>query len=300
MKNLKKSLVGTLSLPLAALLMSACAAQSGELRSSADEPQLLADGFAFTEGPIADAQGNVYFSDIPNNRIHYWSIEDSELSVYRDDTMGANGLFFGPEGRLHAAEGGGARIIRMDDRGRVEVLVDNHNDRPFNSPNDLWIDDNGGIYFTDPRYGDESDLPQPGYFVYYLPPGSDTARPIITGLERPNGIIGTTDGDTLYVADHGGDRTWAYHIETPGSVTSKRLVADQGSDGVTLDRRGHLYLTGGNFVSVYNPATGERIDQIEFPQAPSNMTFGGPDRRTLFVTARTGFYSIPMSVEGAY
>lgn len=298
MKNLKKSLASTLSLSLAVLLLSACATESGGSGQSG-EPQLLAGGFAFTEGPIADEEGNVYFSDIPNNRIHLWSV-DGELSVFRANTMGANGLFFGPEGRLHAAEGGGARITRMDDRARVEILVNRHDNRPFNSPNDLWIDDEGGIYFTDPRYGDESNLPQPGYFVYYLPPGSDTARPIITDLQRPNGIIGTPDGDTLYVADHGGGQTWAYDIEAPGEVSSRRLVADQGSDGVTLDDRGHLYLTGGNFVSVYNPTTGERIEQIEFPQAPSNMTFGGPDRRTLFVTARTGFYSIPMSVRGAY
>lgn len=294
-----RQLIHRVAVPLSILLLGACAASSGPLLPETAQPQRLADGFTFTEGPIADADGNVYFSDIPNNRIHYWST-DGELSVFRANTMGANGLFFGPEGRLHAAEGGGARITRMDDLARVEILVNRHDHRPFNSPNDLWIDDEGGIYFTDPRYGDESNLPQPGYFVYYLAPGSDAARPIITGLERPNGIIGSRDGDTLYVADHGGNRTWAYHIETPGSVVSKRLVAEQGSDGVTLDRRGNLYLTGENYVSVYDPGTGEMIEQIEFPEAPSNMTFGGPDGRTLFVTARTGFYSIPMNVRGAY
>lgn len=300
MKNLTRVLSRWMPGSLPVLVFGAFLSSGAFMSSALAQPQLLADGFAFTEGPIADAEGNIYFSDIPNNRIYYWSAEEGELTVFRANTMGANGLFFGPEGRLHAAEGGGARITRMDDRARVEILVNRHNNRPLNSPNDLWVDDEGGIYFTDPRYGDESNLPQPAYFVYYLPPGSDTARPIITGLERPNGIIGSTDGDTLYVADHGGDRTWAYHIETPGSVTSKRLVAEQGSDGITLDSRGHLYLTGGNFVSVYNPATGEMIEQFEFPQAPSNMAFGGPDGRTLFVTARTGFYSIPMSVEGAY
>ncbi|MEX1199033.1 MAG: SMP-30/gluconolactonase/LRE family protein [Pseudohongiellaceae bacterium] len=293
MNRLEKSLTGLLT----ALALGGCAAGDGQPGS---EPRLLADGFAFTEGPIADADGNIYFSDIPNNRIHYWSTTEEELSLFRANTMGANGLFFGPDGHLHAAEGGGARITRMDDLARTEILVNRHDNRPFNSPNDLWIDDDGGIYFTDPRYGNESNLPQPGYFVYYLPPDGDTAHPIITDLERPNGIIGTPDGETLYVADHGGDQTWAYDIEAPGQVASPVLAAGQGSDGVTLDSQGHLYLTGGNHVSVYDPQTGERLDQIEFPEAPSNMTFGGPDRRTLFVTARTGFYSIPMDVRGAY
>ncbi len=285
----------TSSVFVSALAMNAASAQS----LTAGEPELLAEGFIFTEGPIADRRGNVYFSDIPNNRIHRWTL-DGELELFRANTMGANGLFFDSRQRLYAAEGGGGRITRMDDQARVEILANRHDNRRFNSPNDLWLDSEGGIYFTDPYYGEEAPLPQSGMFVYYLAPGSDRARPIITGLERPNGIIGSRDGNTLYVADHGGNRTWAYQLQSPGNVSSKRLVAEQGSDGVTLDVRGNLYLTGGNQITVYNPRNGEQVEQIEFPQAPSNMTFGGPDRQTLFVTARTGFYSIPMNVRGAY
>ena len=282
-----------------ALLSYSLTAVAQDRLAAADEPMLLADGFAFTEGPIADEHGAVYFSDIPSNRILRWS-HGGLLTTFRANTMGANGLFFGPGQRLYAAEGNGGRITRMDDLARTEVVVNQYDSRPFNSPNDLWVDADGGVYFTDPRYGDESSLPQPGYFVYYVAPGSDTAQPIITDLERPNGIIGTPDGETLYVADERGARTFAYDIERPGVVSGKRLVAEQGSDGVTLDEQGNLYLTGGNFISIYDPATGERIERIEFPQMPSNMTFGGADRSTLFVTARTGFYSIPMNVRGVY
>lgn len=281
---------------LMSLLLSG-STQAQNLVEQGAEIELLNDSFTFTEGPIADADGNVYFSDIPANRIHIWTL-DGELETFRENSNSANGLFFDADWQLHAAEGGG-RITRMDEMAAVTIVTDGYDGAPFNSPNDLWIDSHGGIYFTDPRYGNENDLPQPGYYVYYLAPGANQAEMIIDDLERPNGIIGTRDGDTLYVADHGGNRTYAYDINSPGELGERRIIAQQGSDGVTLDEDGNLYLTEGRNINIYS-SLGQPLQTLTFPMAPANMTFGGENRDILFVTARSHLYALPMNVRGMY
>lgn len=283
---------------LIALLSTSALAQTSSLIAPGASVTLLSDSFTFTEGPIADAGGNVYFSDIPASRIHVWTLA-GELQTFRENTNANNGLFFNSNWLLFGAEGGAGRITRMDGRGVASVVIDQHNGAPFNSPNDLWIDANGGIYFTDPRYGDESNNPQPGYYVYYLAPGATEAQAIITDLIKPNGVIGTRDGTTLYVADHLGNQTFAYTLSAPGQVSDKRLMAPQGSDGLTLDEAGNLYLTGGRNISVYS-ADGQLLESIEFPLAPANMTFGGANRDVLFVTARTSVFALQMRLKGMY
>src|SRR5690606_26499788 len=200
--------------------------------------------------------------------------------------------------RLYACEGAAGRITRMDSEGNPTVVIDEYEGRPFNSPNDLWIDAEGGIYFTDPRYGDDSDLPQPGMHVYYLPAGASEAELVISDMVRPNGIIGTRDGRTLYVADHGGRQTFAYTITGPGQLSDKRLFAEQGSDGIALDEQGNLYLTGRN-ITVFSPA-GELLQTIDVPLIPANLNFGGPNRDILYITARTTLFSLQMAVKGMY
>tara|TARA_R110002072_G_scaffold269868_2_gene429424 strand:- start:157276 stop:158166 length:891 start_codon:yes stop_codon:yes gene_type:complete len=285
---------------LTGLLFSGAAAlaQGPNLVATGAGVQLLTDGFIFTEGPVADEQGNVYFSDIPANRIHVWTVA-GELQTFRENTNGTNGLFFDTDWQLYGCEGGAGRITKMDASGNVSVVIDQHNGAPFNSPNDLWIDAAGGIYFTDPRYGDESNTPQDGYHVYYLAAGAGEARAIITDMVKPNGIIGTRDGRTLYVADHLGNQTFAYDITSPGQIANKRLMAEQGSDGVTLDERGNLYLTAGNTITVFSPA-GEHLETLTFPLAPANMTFGGTARDVLYVTARSSLFALQMNVKGMY
>lgn len=278
-------------------MLLSTASHAAELVAPGAEVREVAGGFTFTEGPIADEAGNVYFSDIPNNRIHLWSVA-GELSTFRENTNGTNGLFFDADWRLHGAEGGAGRISRMDADGNATAVVATFNGNRFNSPNDLWIDTSGGIYFTDPSYGDRSNLPQAGEHVYYLPAGAREARVIITDMVRPNGIIGTRDGTTLYVADHAGNQTFAYSITAPGELTNKRLIAAQGSDGVALDEQGNLYLTGSS-ITVYSPA-GELLDTIEVPLAPANLTFGGPNRDILYITARTTLFALQMAVKGMY
>lgn len=281
-----------------AVIAGSALAQNSAIVAPGAEVELLTEGFIFTEGPAADAAGNVYFSDIPANTNYVWTTA-GELQTFRTDSNGANGLFFDRDWQLFAAEGGAGRITTLDSDGQATVVVEAHNGQRFNSPNDLWVDATGGIYFTDPRYGDESNNPQPGYYVYYLASGANDAEAIITDLVKPNGIIGTRDGQTLYVADHLGNETYAYDITAPGEISNKRLMASQGSDGLTLDEHGNLYLTGGNNISVYSSA-GELIDTLTFPLAPANMTFGGPERDVLYVTARSSLFALAMSVKGMY
>ncbi len=255
----------------------------------------LAGDFKFTEGPAADAKGNIFFTDIPNNRIHKWSL-DGKLSTFRENSGGANGLYFDKKGNLLACEGGGRRLVSIDPKGKVTELAAKYQDKKFNSLNDLWIDPKGGIYFTDPRYGRRDNLDQDGEHVYYLTPDRKSIVRVIDDMVRPNGIIGTRKGKRLYVADHGGKKTFVYTINKDGTLSNKKLFAPEGSDGMTIDNKGNIYLTT-NAVAVYNKK-GEKIETIKVPEGPANVTFGGKDKKMLFITARTSLYSVRMRVKG--
>jgi gluconolactonase len=274
-----------------------------ELVAPGAKVEQLAGGFAFTEGPACDAEGNVYFSDIPNNRIHKWSL-DGKLTTFREQSGGANGLYFDRRGNLLACEGDSRRLTSVSPEGKVTVLADSYQGKKLNSPNDLWVTPKGGVYFTDPRYGNKEGLEQGGFHVYYLPPerrpgGTQLVR-ALDNLVMPNGVVGTADrpGGTrlLYVADPGDNKTYVYRIQADGSLTDRKLAAPAGSDGMTLDEQGNLYLTGGG-VQVYGP-DGKKIATIKVPEPPANVCFGGKDRRTLFITARKSLYAIRMNVRG--
>ena len=276
------------------LIDSMQAEEATALVASGAEVQKLAGGFKFTEGPAADAKGNVFFTDIPNERIHKWSV-DGKLSTFREKSGRANGLYFDKSGNLLACEGGSRRLTSISQDGKVTVLVDNFGGKKLNSPNDLWIDPSGGVYFTDPRYGSQEGLEQGGFHVYYRSPKGKVTR-AIDDLVKPNGILGTTDGKLLYVADPGAGKTYRYSIKADGKLSERKLHAASGSDGMTLDEHGNLYLTTGG-VDVYN-TKGQKIAAIKTPERPANVCFGGKDRKTLFITARTGFYSLKMAVRG--
>jgi len=269
--------------------------RAGALTAEGAAIQKLAGDFGFTEGPAADRAGNIFFTDIPNNRILKWSL-DGKLSVFRENTGGANGLFFARNGCLLACEGGGRRLVSIDPNGTLTVLADSYNGKPFNSLNDLWIHPSGRIYFTDPRYGSRDGMEQDGEHVYSLSPDHQTVTRVISDMVRPNGLIGTPDGKTLYVADHGGGKTFSYTINDDGTLSNKTLFAPEGSDGMTIDEQGNVYLTTRS-VRIYSPA-GTRLESIEVPEMPANVCFGGKDRKTLFITARTSLYSIVMKVRG--
>jgi len=280
---------------LAVALLSAALCQADTLIADGATVQKLAGGFKFTEGPATDTTGNILFTDIPNNRIHGWSL-NGKLSTFREDSRGANGLFFGKHGHVLACEGGGRRLVSIAPDGTLTVLADSYNHKPFNSLNDLWIHPSGRIYFTDPRYGNRDGMEQDGEHVYSLSPDRKTVTRVISDMVRPNGLIGTPDGKTLYVADNGGRKTFVYAIQEDGSLAHKKLFAPEGSDGMTIDQQGNIYLTT-RAVRIYNPK-GTLIETIQVPEGPPNVCFGGKDRTTLFITARTSLYSVQMKVKG--
>jgi len=280
------------------LFLAASTGFSGEQQSvvaPGAQVKKLAGGFSFTEGPASDAAGNIFFTDIPNNRIHKWSL-DGKLTIFRKNSGGANGLFFDKIGNMLVCEGGGRRLVSINPQGEVEVLAEKYQGKRFNSLNDLWIDPKGGIYFTDPRYGSRDDMQQGGEHVYYLAPGRKQITRVIDDMVRPNGVIGTPDGKILYVTDHGGGKTFRYTINKDGTLSNKKLFAPEGSDGMTIDNQGNVYLTRGG-VTVYNK-NGEKVEVIKVPEGPANVCFGGKDKKTLFITARTSLYSVRMRVSG--
>lgn len=259
----------------------------------------LADGFKFTEGPAADAAGNVFFTDQPNNKIFKWSV-DNQLAVFHNSPQRANGLFFDLNGDLLACADLYFKLVAIDKQGNIKVLVDNYNGKNLNAPNDLWVDPKGGIYFTDPYYQrdywERTQSEIDGECVYYLKPDRKTLIRVINDFVKPNGVIGSPDGTYLYVADIGDSKTYSYTINEDGTLADKKLLAPEGSDGMTIDNLGNVYLTN-RAVSVF-AADGTKIGEIKTPQRPANVCFGGKNNDTLFITARTSLYAIKMRVKG--
>ena len=260
--------------------------------------QKVADGFTFTEGVASDEDGDVYFSDIPASRIHFYDISD-QGKIFLENSNRANGLHVDQNGNIIACEGAeGGRLVKISSNGSVTVIADGYEGKSFNSPNDLWESPKGGIYMTDPRYGSRDKLPQDGEHVYYITGDGKKVVRVIDDMIRPNGVTGDEDGSILYVADQGEGKTYRYNILEDGTLTGKQLFADEGSDGMTIDSKGNIYLTN-SAVKVYNPA-GRLIETIEVPESPTNVSFGGKDGKTLYITARTSVYKLEMRVEKVF
>jgi len=261
----------------------------------------LAGDFKFTEGPTCDARGNVFFTDQPNNRILKWSVE-GRLTTFLQPAGRANGMYFDRQGNLIACADEKTELWSIAPDGRHAVLASQFDGKPLNGPNDVWVRPDGALYFTDPFYKREwwsyNQRPQDGEHVYFLSADRKTLKRVTTDLVQPNGIIGTPDGRTLFVADIRAAKTWAYDIQPDGALANKRLFCELGSDGMTLDEAGHLYLTGRGVI-VFD-RTGKQIEQLAVPERwTANVSFGGPDHKTLFITASTGLYSIRTRHPGA-
>jgi gluconolactonase len=263
------------------------------------ELEKLAGDFVFTEGPACDRDGNVFFTDQPNDRILKWST-DNKLSTFKQPCGRANGLCFDAHGNLWACADETNQLWRIDPAGAVTVVVKDYQGKLLNGPNDIWISRTGEVYFTDPWYKRpywKRGPKEMAECVYYLSADGTRLTRIIDDLKQPNGIIGTPDGKTLYVADIGAGKTYRYSIQPDGSLAGKTLFCQLGSDGMTLDDRGNVYLTGRG-VSVYAPS-GDKIRQIDVPEPwTANVCFGGKNRQDLFITATKSLYRIKLQVKG--
>lgn len=262
----------------------------------------LAGDFSFTEGPAADSEGNVFFTDQPNNRIMRWSI-NGELTTFLQPAGRSNGLFFDRDRSLWACADENNELWKISPDKKIEIIAGEYEGIPFNGPNDLWISKNGDIFFTDPFYKrnwwKHSEMPQEKECVYFLSGTDGSIKRVIDDLLKPNGIIGTPDGKTLYVADIRNRKTWSYKIKPDGRLIDKTLFCNMGSDGMTIDRKGNVYLTG-NGVTIFDK-NGKEIGNIPVPEKwTANVCFGDKNRKSLFITASTGIYRIRMKVKGAY
>lgn len=261
----------------------------------------LADGLSFGEGPARSRNGDVYFTDQPNDRIMRWS--GKAMTEWKKPAGRSNGTAFDAKGNLIACADDKNELWSISPSGEVTVLLKNFNGKLLNGPNDVWVRKDGALFFTDPLYvrpywNRPKDSQQPGQYVYFVSPDRKTVRPVSTDLKQPNGIVGTPDGKTLYVADIGAGETFRYRIAKDGSLTDKTLFCKLGSDGMSLDREGNLYLTGQG-VTVFN-SKGEQIEHIAVPESwTANVTFGGKDRKTLFITASKAIYGLKMRTQGA-
>lgn len=283
------------------------------------EAVLLGDGFGFTEGPATDHFGNVFFTDQPNDKIYRWDWKTGDITEFLSPTGRANGMAFDRDGNLIAAADMHGELWSIDKNGNVTVLVDNYEGKLLNGPNDLWIAPNGGIYFTDPLFGRgywDADDPrrsgsqQGGGFVYYLSPDRQTltrvaGEDVIAEFPPPfpvwpNGIIGTPDGKHLYVGYFLPQRIYRYDINPDGSLTNRILFASRGTDGMTIDALGNIYTTSRvPGVVVFNPQGEQILDILTGgTDGSSNVTFAGPNRKTLFITAGTAVYGVDMHVRG--
>ena len=264
-------------------------------------PVLISSEFSFTEGPAVDKKGNVFFTDQPNDKI--WKYDtNGKLSVFMEKAGRSNGLYFDKKGNLISCADEQNQLWEISPAKKVKVLIEEVNGQTLNGPNDLWVNPlNGGIYFTDPyykrNYWKKDHVPMKEQQVYYLPKNKKEAVLVEAELEKPNGVVGTPDGQFLYVADIGANITFKYKINNDGSLTDKELFTNQGSDGMTIDNEGNIYLTGKG-VTIYNQK-GQVIQHIPIPENwTANICFGGKDNNLLFITASKSIYTLQMNVKG--
>ena len=290
---------------LAVILMTATLGQNARGEDSILAPdaklEKLAGGLFFSEGPASDNEGNVYFTDQPNDRIMIWSV-DGKLSTFMQPCGRSNGLCFAPDGKLIACADETNQLWSIDVKTKEHtVLIKDNRGKLLNGPNDVWVRPDGGLYITDPWYQREywkrGPQEQAVHGVYYLAPDHKTLTLVAGDLTQPNGIIGTPDGKTLYVSDIDAKKTYVYAIGADGSLKDKKLFCEMGSDGMTIDDAGNVYLTN-HGVTAFD-RTGKQVLHIEVPEDwTGNICFAGKDRQTLFITASKSIYAIRTRTHG--
>jgi gluconolactonase len=267
--------------------------------------------FKFTEGPAADHRGVVFFSDVPNAKV-YKVGPNNRATLFRDNSNNTNGQMFNGAGELLSCESKAGRIVAVAPDGMsVRVLADKFKGKRFHAPNDLCVDRKGGVYFTDPHFG--VALADDEFQVYYIA-ADGTVSGLLRDLHYPNGVILSPDEKTLYVIPTGQAEMMAYPVESPGKLGKGRVFCrlqqtptqkNGGGDGLSIDSKGNLYIASVAGVQVFGPQ-GKLLGVLKMPInpansqpiVPSNCTFGGPDSKTLYITARTRVFALPMEARG--
>jgi gluconolactonase len=264
----------------------------------------LATDMAFIEGPVwvAEDGGYLVFSDIPNNELKKWS-RSGELTTLRKPSNNANGNTLDLQGRLTTAEHSGRRVSMTEKDGTVRTVVDTFDGKKFNSPNDVVVKSDGTYWFTDPDYGlGKNPKEQAGNYVYRHDPKSMKTTALVKDFDKPNGLCFSPDEKRLYVADSGKPRhIRVFNVKSDGTLDGGKVfctIDRGGPDGIRCDNDGRIWSSAGDGTHVFAP-DGSLIGKILTPEAPANLCFGGPDGKTLYMTARKSLYAIPTSVIGA-
>jgi YD repeat-containing protein len=263
----------------------------------------VAGDFKFVEGPVWSPEGYLLFSDIPANQIIKY-VPGSAPTVFREPSGNSNGLTYDPSGRLLMCEHTNRRVTRLEPDGKLTVLAESYEGKRLNSPNDIVVRSDGTIYFSDPPYGipqgEKQELGFQG--VYRISPDGKLSL-LANDFERPNGVALSPDERTLYVDDTARRHVRAFDVASDGSVSNGRVLAELKSDregapdGMKVDRKGNLYVTGPGGIWIFDPA-GKHLGTILTPELPANCGWGDKDLRTLYMTARTGLYKIRLKVAG--
>ena len=301
-KSLSLMIFGLIVFAGAALAQDKSAFQLSDLVEPGTKAVVLGTGYGFSEGPAADAVGNIYFSDGAKDSIHFYAY-GRPVEIFVNDSLDANGMIFNRNGNLVSVEGAAYRIVEFDMRTKEKrILAQGIDGKRFNEPNDLAIDFENGFYFSDPNYrhrGQETSMKED---VYYVSKDGEVTR-VSTVCKTPNGVLLSADCKTLYVGDNGGTNIYKYDVLGPGKLANERVFVNDapGSDGMTLDTEGNLYITcGGRGVKIYDK-TGKHIGTLDekygVPYA-SNCVFGGPNFSILYITSRDKFLGIPMKLQG--
>lgn len=262
-------------------------------------------GYSFTEGPAVDAEGNVYFTDQPNDHIYRWSAEDSKVTLFMEGAKRSNGMYFDKSGSLVSCADLENQLVKIDQDKELEVLLSGYRGQRLNGPNDLWIHPEGQIYITDAFYKrkwwdhDAKEIQEENVYCFF--PGNKKVFVAEGGLVRPNGIVGTPNGKTLYIADINDNKIYSFKIDKDmGTLSDKKLFTEAKSDGMTIDNKGNVYVTNTAGVTVFNKK-GKQIEQIPTGEKwTANVVFGGKDRDILFITAMDAVYTLKMKVNGVH
>jgi gluconolactonase len=286
-----------------------------ELVAEDAELEQLGTGFTFTEGPIWNPDGFLLFSDMPGDVRRRWD-PDGGVSEVANPSNKGNGMTIDNDGRLVVCEHVTSSVVRMDPDGRGggrEVLATHYEGKELNSPNDVVVKSDGAIYFTDPTYGRmpgfglerEQDLDFQG--VYRIPPGGGDPQLMVDDFAQPNGLCFSTDESLLYINDTDRAHIRVFDVQADGTLGNSHVLADGiGSgkleigdlvDGMKLDERGNVWVTGPGGVCVFNPE-GEHIGTVEVPENVGNVNWGGPDWNWLFIPATSSVYRIECKVSG--
>jgi gluconolactonase len=286
-----------------------------ELVDENAEVERLGTGFTFTEGPIWNPDGFLLFSDMPGDVRRRWDPDSGVTEVANPSNKG-NGMTFDLDGRLLVCEHVTSSVVRMDPDGKGggrEVLATHYEGRELNSPNDVVVKSDGAIYFTDPTYGRmpgfgierDQDLDFQG--VYRIAPGGGDPQLLVDDFDQPNGLCFSTDESLLYINDTTRAHIRVFDVQSDGTIANSRVLADgigSGSleigdlvDGMKLDARGNVWVTGPGGVCVFD-ADGQHIGTVEVPENVGNINWGGPDWSQLFIPATSSLYRIQCKISG--